>query len=271
MRGHLPFSLPLMKTLVDFRVVGALYLNGTGVEAQVSDQVTLFLDTEAQPGFPESIVGTIQHPITKVECNTKTSYSIEYDEADLDGAASFLRAQDVIDATVTNGIATVADELDAEIARALAAETLLAPKASPTFTGTVTLPSTTSIGTVSAVELGYLDGVTSLIQTQLNAKAALLLTHTPQSLSGAGAVNVTALSTELTSTGGAQALTLADGTAGQIKTIVHGVDGGSMVLTPTTKTGYTTITFTNAGESATLQFFTTRGWIILALNGAVAA
>lgn len=47
---------------------------------------------------------------------------------------------------------------------------LLAPKASPTFTGTVVLPSTTSIGTVSNTELGYVDGVTSAIQTQLNSK-----------------------------------------------------------------------------------------------------
>lgn len=92
-----------------------------------------------------------------------------------------------------------------------------------------------------------------------------------QSLSGAGAVNVTQLTTELTSTGALQAITLADGTAGQIKTIVHGVDGGSMVLTPTTKTGYTTITFTNAGDAVTLQFFTTRGWIIIGIFGAIAA
>lgn len=49
---------------------------------------------------------------------------------------------------------------------------LLAPLASPTFTGTVGLPSTTSIGNVSATELGYLDGVTSAIQGQINAKAA---------------------------------------------------------------------------------------------------
>ena len=84
-------------------------------------------------------------------------------------------------------------------------------------------------------------------------------------------MNTTQLATELTSTGGAQALTLANGTAGQIKTIVHGVDGGSMVLTPTTKTGFTTITFTNAGEGVTLQYFTTRGWMIVGLFGAVAA
>ena len=46
-----------------------------------------------------------------------------------------------------------------------------APSASPTFTGTVVLPSTTSVGNVSSTELGYLDGVTSAIQTQLDAKA----------------------------------------------------------------------------------------------------
>jgi hypothetical protein len=40
----------------------------------------------------------------------------------------------------------------------------------PTFTGTVTLPSTTSIGNVSSTEIGYVDGVTSSIQTQLDGK-----------------------------------------------------------------------------------------------------
>jgi hypothetical protein len=45
--------------------------------------------------------------------------------------------------------------------------------AGPTFTGTVVLPSTTSIGDVSATELGYLDGVTSAIQTQLTARLPL--------------------------------------------------------------------------------------------------
>ncbi len=42
--------------------------------------------------------------------------------------------------------------------------------ASPTFTGTVVLPSTTSVGNVSDTELGYLDGVTSALQTQLAGK-----------------------------------------------------------------------------------------------------
>jgi hypothetical protein len=40
---------------------------------------------------------------------------------------------------------------------------------SPSPTGTVTLPSTTSIGTVSSTEIGFLDGVTSSIQNQINS------------------------------------------------------------------------------------------------------
>lgn len=42
--------------------------------------------------------------------------------------------------------------------------------ASPTITGTAVLPADTSIGSVSSVEIGYLDGVTSAIQTQLGAR-----------------------------------------------------------------------------------------------------
>lgn len=51
--------------------------------------------------------------------------------------------------------------------------TIKAPVASPTFTGTVTLPSTTSIGGVSNTQLGYLSTVTSNVQDQLNLKAPI--------------------------------------------------------------------------------------------------
>jgi len=51
----------------------------------------------------------------------------------------------------------------------------LAPTASPTFTGTVTIPTPFTLGAVSVLptgtELNYVDGVTSNIQTQLNTKA----------------------------------------------------------------------------------------------------
>ena len=91
-----------------------------------------------------------------------------------------------------------------------------------------------------------------------------------QSMTAAGAVNLTTLSTKV-ATSGAIALTLADGTAGQIKTITMITDGGDATLTPTTKTGFSTITFNDVGDSVILQFHTTKGWMILANNGATAA
>jgi hypothetical protein len=51
--------------------------------------------------------------------------------------------------------------------------TSFATKDGPTFTGTVVFPSTTSIGDVSDTEIGYLNGVTSAIQTQLDSKPTL--------------------------------------------------------------------------------------------------
>ena len=91
-----------------------------------------------------------------------------------------------------------------------------------------------------------------------------------QSLSGAGAVNVTDAFTSLTTTGAAQALTLANGSVGEVKVIVHTVDGGSAVLTPTTKIGFTTITFTAVGDAATL-IYTSAGWAVIGSKGVTIA
>lgn len=63
-----------------------------------------------------------------------------------------------------------------------------APLASPTFTGTVVLPSTTSVGNVSSTELGYLDGVTSAIQTQIDGKAASVHTHLAANITDLGSL-----------------------------------------------------------------------------------
>jgi predicted RecA/RadA family phage recombinase len=83
-----------------------------------------------------------------------------------------------------------------------------------------------------------------------------------QSLSGAGAVNVTSFSTMLTTTG-VNALTLANGTRiGQLKEIMMTVDGGDGTLTPTTASGFTTIVFSNVGDMVLLEW-TGSGWIIL--------
>jgi hypothetical protein len=96
---------------------------------------------------------------------------------------------------------------------------------------------------------------------------------TIQSLSGPGAVNITTLTTAFTSTGAGDALTLADGAAGQLKTIVYVAEaagGDTGVLTPTNLGSATTITFNAVGDSVTLQFIGADWWVI-GFRGAVVA
>jgi len=86
---------------------------------------------------------------------------------------------------------------------------------------------------------------------------------------GAGAVPITAGTVQITTTGSAAALTLANGAAGQLLSLVMTVDGGGdATLTPTTKTGFSTIVFGAVGHSVTLQYFTTLGWMVLDNYGA---
>ena len=94
-----------------------------------------------------------------------------------------------------------------------------------------------------------------------------------QSLSGPGAVNITTGTTAFTSTGAGDALTLADGAAGQFKTIIYVAEAGGAdtgVLTPTNFGNGTTITFTNVGDSVVLQFIGTDWWLV-SINGATVA
>jgi hypothetical protein len=94
-----------------------------------------------------------------------------------------------------------------------------------------------------------------------------------QALSGPGAVNITTLTTAFTSTATGNALTLADGVAGQLKTIVYVAEaagGDTGVLTPTNLGSATTITFNAVGDSVTLQFIGADWWVI-GFRGAVVA
>jgi hypothetical protein len=96
---------------------------------------------------------------------------------------------------------------------------------------------------------------------------------TVQSLSGPGAVNITSLATAFTSTAAGNALTLADGAQGQLKTIIYVAEaagGDTGVLTPANLGSATTITFNAVGDSVTLQFAGTDWWVV-GFRGAVVA
>ena len=94
-----------------------------------------------------------------------------------------------------------------------------------------------------------------------------------QALSGPGAVNLTTSTTSFTSTAAGNALTLADGSQGQIKIIVYIAEtlvGDTGVLTPTNLGSATTITFNTIGDAVTLQFVGTDWWVV-GFRGAVVA
>ena len=78
------------------------------------------------------------------------------------------------------------------------------------------------------------------------------------------ALSVTTALTLLGSSGTNTATSLADGTViGQIKIIVHDVDGGNSTLVVTDGLGFADIDFVTAGDTAMLMWTGTTGWAIL--------
>jgi len=153
---------------------------------------------------------------------------------------------------------------------------MAAPTYSTTLEATTPIVATSGLNTLKDTNLGgalTVAGATTL-NGALTTTGAVTATGAfvggVQTLAAAGAVNLTTLTTRVDSAG-AIALTLADGTNGQMKIIVMGTDGGDATLTPTTKTGYSTITFNDAGDGVTLMFITTKGWIVCGNNGATLA
>ena len=96
----------------------------------------------------------------------------------------------------------------------------------------------------------------------------LRLSSTPQALTGSGSlvVNTSAAVTYITTTGSAT-LSFGDGVQGQEKTITMISDGGDAVLTPSSPSGFTTITFNSVGDTVRLIFLNST-WCILSNYGA---
>ena len=84
---------------------------------------------------------------------------------------------------------------------------------------------------------------------------------TPQTLTGAGAVDITSTITWLVTTS-TNALTLVDGAEGQTKFIKMKTDGGDGTLTPDNLGNGTTITFDDVGDCADL-LFTDGTWLMM--------
>jgi hypothetical protein len=172
-------------------------LTSTAAELNILDGATLSV---TELNYVDGVTSAIQ---TQLDAKQAVVANVSDTEIGyLDGVTSSIQTQ------LNGKQATVANVSDVEIGYLDGVTSSIqtqmdakAPLASPTFTGTVTLPSGTVTSTmildgtianadinasaaidwtkiapsstVSATELGYLDGVTSAIQTQLDAKAAL--------------------------------------------------------------------------------------------------
>ena len=78
------------------------------------------------------------------------------------------------------------------------------------------------------------------------------------------AVGITTALTLLASSGTNVATTLADGTViGQLKIIVHDVDGGNSILAVTDALGFADLDFVDDGDTAMLMWTGTTGWALL--------
>ena len=78
------------------------------------------------------------------------------------------------------------------------------------------------------------------------------------------ALSITHALTLLGSSGTNTATTLADGTVvGQLKVVVHDVDGGNSILAVTDALGFADIDFVTAGDTAMLMWTGTTGWALL--------
>ena len=96
----------------------------------------------------------------------------------------------------------------------------------------------------------------------------------PSTSSGAGAIAITDLSHQITSTATGNAMTLANGSNGQILNILYVAEAAgadTAILTPTTLAGGATITFNTLGDSCQLTYSTTGGWHITGIFNAVVA
>ena len=145
-------------------VTSAMIATGTIVDSDINASASI---------APTKINGTA---ITAADSGTVTETLL---------AASAVTEGKIADSAVTSGKIANGTIVNADISNTAAIgitkidglQTALDTKANlaggATFTGTVVLPSTTSIGNVSNTEIGYLDGTTAKIQDQLDLKATL--------------------------------------------------------------------------------------------------
>ncbi len=89
--------------------------------------------------------------------------------------------------------------------------------------------------------------------------------------SATSALTVTGGLVLITTPAGATIPALANGTAGQMVTFILDVDGGgTSTITPATASGFTTAVLSDVGDTVTMIFTTTRGWVAISAVSGIA-
>jgi hypothetical protein len=126
--------------------------------------------------------------------------------------------------------------------------------------------------------------VTAVATNPTNKKVTLLnfFNKVPTFLgfAGTGIQAYTSATSAVTFTGGLVLVTTpgtattpapVDGVAGQMVTLVMDVDGGGVsIITPATLSGGASVTFTDVGDSVSMVYTATRGWVITGMASGVA-
>jgi hypothetical protein len=248
-----PLASPTLTgtTSISTLSLGGTTITATGTELNYTDGVTSNIQTQLNTKAPTAsptFTGTVTIPTLSLAGTTVTATGTELNY--VDGVTSNIQTQlntkastasptltgttsistlslggTTITATaaelnILDGVTATTTELNYTDGVTSNIQTQLnakAPTASPTFTGTVTIPTLSLAGTAvtataaeinkldgltaTTTELNYTDGVTSNIQTQLNAKAAKSFTVvTTNTTIAAGAQIITNSSSALTIT-----------------------------------------------------------------------
>jgi len=186
------------------------YLNGvtspiqTQIDGVVSDMSANFASKTSPVLSDPTFTGTVDFPDDSI--NT----------ADI--AANAITNAKIADSAINNAkIAGDAAIAQSKISGLSASFAEKAPLNSPTFTGSVVLPSTTSIGNLSSTEIGYLDGITSSVQTQITAAGTALSNHESDTTNIHGILDTADLATKLYAENKANLAQDAAGTAADTK------------------------------------------------------
>jgi hypothetical protein len=130
-------------------------------------RVTDVSDTEI--GYLNGVTSAIQTQMDAKAPTNNASFTGTFSAPTGTITSTMIADGTIVDGDINASAAIAQSKIDG-LSTSLSAK---ADLAGPTFTGTVALPSTTSIGDVSSTEIGYVNGVTSAIQTQMDAKAPL--------------------------------------------------------------------------------------------------